>query len=106
MNSKLIWLLVLLVVSGGVYYLWKQIPDTPKNQTLGGYTQTLHNDEVRAQAVASSTNVVSVQQAVNKYRADKGSLPASLQDLTPDFLDHVPGGVQYDASTGTVSAAQ
>lgn len=106
MNSKLFWLLLLVLVGGIGYYIWSQIPDTPKSQTLGGYTQTLHNDEVRAQAVASSTNLSSVQQAVNKYRADKGSLPASLQDLSPDYLDHVPGGLQYDASTGTVSVAQ
>jgi len=106
MSSKLFWLLLLLALGAGGYYIWKQIPDTPKNQTLGGYADTLHNDEVKAQAVASSTNVVSVQQAVDKYKADKGSLPASLQDLVPDYLDHVPGGLQYDSSTGTVSVAQ
>jgi hypothetical protein len=104
MNNKLIWLAGLLVFGGAAYFAWKQIPDTPKSQTLGGYSQTLHNDEVRAQAVAASTNLSSVQQAVNKYRSDKGSLPASLQDLSPDYLDHVPGGLQYDAATGTVSA--
>ena len=106
MNSKLFWVLLLLLVGGVAYYLWNQIPDTPKNQTLVGYTQTLHNDELKAQAVASNTNVSSVQQSVNKFKAEKGSLPGSLQDLVPDFLDHVPGGLQYDPATGTVSAAQ
>jgi hypothetical protein len=95
-----------LAVGAGGYYLWNQIPDTPKSQTLGGYTQTLHNDEVRAQAVASSVNSSSVDQAIRKYKADKGNFPASLQDLVPDYLDHVPGGFQYDASTGAVSPAQ
>jgi hypothetical protein len=105
-NSKLIWLLVLLAVGGGGYYLWHQIPDTPKSQTFTGYTQNLQNDVVKAQAAASSMNTTSVQEAVKKYKVDKGSLPASLQDLVPDFLDHVPGGLQYDPTTGTVSAAQ
>jgi hypothetical protein len=106
MNSKLIWLLAFLAVGGLGYYLWNQIPDTPKSQTLGGYSQTLHDSEMRAKVAASSANSVEVQQAVNKYKTDKGSLPASLQDLVPDYLDHVPGGFQYDAATGTVSAAQ
>jgi hypothetical protein len=106
MNSKLIWLLVLVVAGAGGYYLWNQIPDTPKSQTLGGYVNTLQTDELKAKAVAASTNVGSVQEAVHKYKIDKGALPNSLQDLVPDFLDHVPGGLQYDPATGVVSAAQ
>jgi hypothetical protein len=56
--------------------------------------------------VASSVNHSSVDEAIRKYKSDKGNLPASLQDLVPDYLDHVPGGLQYDSSTGTVSPAQ
>ena len=103
--NKIIWLVVLLALAGGAYYAWKQIPDTPKSQTFGGYAQTLHNDEVRAQAAASLQNYSTLEDAVHKYLADKGSYPASLQDLVPNYLDHVPGGVQYDPSTGAVSAA-
>jgi hypothetical protein len=106
MNPKIFWLLLLVLLGGVGYYIWSQIPDTPKNQTLGGYAENLHADEQRAQAVASSVNLSSVQEAIRKYKADKGALPASLQDLVPDFLDHVPGGLQYDSSTGTVSAGQ
>jgi hypothetical protein len=106
MSSKLIWLLVLVAAGAGGYYLWHQIPDTPKSQTFTGYTQNLQNDVVKAQTAASSMNTTSVQEAVKKYKVDKGSLPASLQDLVPDFLDHVPGGLQYDPATGAVSAAQ
>jgi hypothetical protein len=102
--NKVIWVLIILAVAGGAYYFWNQIPDTPKEATLSGYTNTLHNQEMKAQAVASSTNVTSVQQAVNTYKANKGVVPPSLQDLVPDYMDHVPGGLQYDASTGTVSA--
>jgi hypothetical protein len=102
--NKVIWLLVFLALGGAAYYFWKQVPDTPKEATLGGYVNTLHNDEVKAQAVASSTNVISVQQIVNKYKTDKGSFPSSLQDLVPDYLDHVPGGLQYDSTTGMVAA--
>jgi hypothetical protein len=106
MISKLFWLLVLVALGWGAYYFWNQIPDTPKNQTLGGYVDTLQRDEAKAKVAASNVNVTIVQQAINKYKADKGNLPASLQDLAPDYLDHIPGGVQYDPSTGAVSPAQ
>jgi hypothetical protein len=106
MNPKLFWLLLLVLLGGVGYYIWSQIPDTPKDQTLGGYAENLHADEQRAQAVASSVNHSSVDEAIRKYKSDKGNLPASLQDLIPDYLDHVPGGLQYDSSTGTVSPAQ
>jgi hypothetical protein len=106
MSSKLFWVLLLALLGGVGYYVWQQIPDTPRNQTLVGYTETLHKDELKAQAAASNVNIGAVEQAIVKYKGDKGNLPGSLQDLVPDYLDHVPGGLQYDSSTGTVSAAQ
>ena len=104
--NKVIWVVVILAIAGVSYYVWNQIPDTPKSQTLGGYVHTLQNDEMKAKAVASTMNHNSVDDAVRKYKADKGAYPASLQDLVPDYLDHVPGGVQYDPATGAVSGAQ
>ena len=105
MNPKLFWLLLIVLLGGVGYYIWSQIPDTPKSQTLGGYVENLHADEQRAQAVASSVNLSEIKRAVEKYKADKGALPASLQDLVPDYMDHVPGGLQYDSATGAVSPA-
>jgi len=43
---------------------------------------------------------------VEKYKGDKGTLPASLQDLVPNYIDHIPGGLQYDPGTGKVTVAQ
>lgn len=105
MNPKIFWLLLVVLLGGVGYYIWLQIPDTPKSQTLGGYVENLHADEKRAQAVAVSVNLSEIQRAVEKYKGDKGNLPASLQDLVPDYMDHVPGGLQYDSSTGAVSPA-
>jgi len=102
--DKLFILLVILVLGGIGYYLWDTMQKAPKEATLPGYVNTLHNDELKAQAVAGHANVEIVQQAVNSYKNQKGTAPAALQDLVPDFIDHIPGGVQYDASTGTVSA--
>jgi hypothetical protein len=104
--GKLFILLVILVLGGIGYYLWDTIQKAPKEATLPGYVNTLQRDEQKAQAVAGHANVENVQAAISAYKSQKGVAPATLQDLVPDFLDHVPGGLQYDAATGTVSPAQ
>jgi hypothetical protein len=106
MSWKWILLLMVVVVGGAGYYLINQTPPPPKDATLDGYAHSLQNDEAKARAAAATANIQTVQDAVGKYRSMKGSNPASLQDLVPEYLDHVPGGLQYDASTGTVSVAQ
>lgn len=106
MGWKTIFVLALLIAGGIGYYLWGTIKQAPESATLPGYTNALKNDEIKAQAAAATSNVQTVQEAVNKYRGMKGSNPSALQDLVPDYLDHIPGGLQYDASTGTVSAGQ
>jgi hypothetical protein len=106
MNMKLIFLLIVLVGGGVGYYLWNQVPDTPKEATLPGYTKALQEDEKKARVAAATANLASVQEAVNKYHAEKGSWPASLQDTAPTYIDHIPGGLEYDSATGTVSVAQ
>jgi len=102
--DKLFILLVIVVVGGIGYYLWTVVESAPKEATLPGYANALQRDEQRAQAVAGHANIEIVQQAVNSYKSQKGAPPATLQDLVPDFIDHIPGGVQYDPATGTVSA--
>jgi predicted negative regulator of RcsB-dependent stress response len=106
MSWKFIFVVVLAIGGAVGYYLWHQTPETPKEQTLSGYTQALQTDQKKAREATSAANVTDVQGAVEKYRADKGSLPASLQDLVPDYLDHVPGGIGYDPASGAVSAIQ
>jgi len=106
MGWKTVFVLALLIVGAVGYYLWGVIQEAPKEATLPGYTNALKNDELKAQAAAATSNVQTVQEAVNKYRTMKNSNPSSLQDLVPEYLDHIPGGLQYDSSTGTVSAAQ
>jgi len=106
MSWKFILVVVILVVGGVGYYIWNQTPDVPKEATLDGYAHSLQRDEQKAQSVASSTNVQLVKEALEKYKSMKGANPASLQDLVPDYIDHIPGGVQYDPASGTVSPVQ
>ena len=105
MNGKVIFL-ALLLLGGLGYYLWGKVEQAPKEATLPGYTNALKADEQKAKAAAATANLASVQEAVNKYHAEKGVYPSSLQDLAPAFIDHIPEGLQYDASTGAVSVAQ
>ena len=106
MDWKVIFLLALLIAGGVGYYLWGKVEQAPPEATLPGYTNALKNDEAKAQAAAASMNLQAVQEAVRKYHEAKGSFPAALQDVAPEFIDHVPGGLQYDPATGTVSVAQ
>jgi predicted negative regulator of RcsB-dependent stress response len=106
MSWKFIFFVAIAIAGWVGWYIWKQVPETPVSQTLPGYTKALQRSQAKAETVASNANVLLVQEAVNKYRALKGSTPASLQDLVPELIDHIPGGVVYDPATGTVSAAQ
>jgi hypothetical protein len=106
MGWKFTFFVALLVVGGIGWYLWGVIKTAPKEATLPGYVDTLQRQEQKAHAVANMANLEMVKSAVEKYRGERGSLPPSLQDLVPLFMDHVPGGVVYDPTTGIVSAAQ
>jgi hypothetical protein len=105
MNWK--FLLMIALIVGGCYWLITSVMhQTPANDTPTAYVGALKNDENKAQDAAATANVQSVQEAVNKYKTMKNENPASLQDLVPDYIDHIPGGLQYDSGTGIVSAAQ
>ena len=106
MGWKFIILVAVLIVGGIGYYLWNQTPDVPKEATLDGYAHSLQRDEQKAQAAASTANLDVLRVAIEKYRSMKGSNPSSLQDLVPEYIDHIPGGVQYDPASGTVSPVQ
>ena len=106
MGWKFTLFVALLVVGGIGYYLWGIIKEAPKEATLPGYVNTLQKDVQKAQAAAALANLDVVKGAVEKYRSEKGSFPASLQDLVPAYMDHVPGGLQYDPATGNVSVPQ
>jgi hypothetical protein len=104
--GKLIFVVALLIVGGVGYLLWSKIEEAPKEATYDAYTKRVVAQEQKAKDVASSTNVDLVHDAVEKYKSMKGGNPATLQDLVPEYLDHIPGGVGYDPASGAVSAIQ
>jgi hypothetical protein len=106
MSWKAVFLLALFVVGAIGYFLWGKIEQAPPEATLPGYTNALKNDELKAQAAVAGAQLEGVKSAVEKYRSDKGSLPPTLQDLVPNYIDHIPGGITYDPSSGNVSVAQ
>ena len=106
MGWKAIFLLALLVAGAIGYYLWEKVEQAPPEATLPGYTNALKNDEIKAQAAAAGAQLDVVKSGVEKYHSDKGSFPAALQDLVPNYIDHIPGGITYDPATGNVSVAQ
>ncbi len=106
MSWKVVFLLALMIVGAIGYFLWGKVEQAPPEATLPGYTNALKNDEMKAQAVVAGTQLDSVKSAVEKYKSDKESFPPSLQDLVPNYIDHIPGGIAYDPSTGIVSVAQ
>lgn len=106
MDWKAIFFLALLIAGGVGYYLWNKVEQAPPEATLPGYTNALKNDEAKAQAVAAGANLDLVRTAVEKYKSMKGGNPATLQDLVPEYIDHIPGGIGYDPASGSVSVIQ
>lgn len=103
--GKLILFAVLLAGASVGYLLWTSQTTTPAPSAFTNYTQGLQDSEQKAQAAASGANLDNVRSAVEKYKSEKGGWPSTLRDLVPDYLDHVPDGLQYDPATGSVSAA-
>ncbi|ORX22345.1 prepilin-type N-terminal cleavage/methylation domain-containing protein [Thermoanaerobacterium sp. PSU-2] len=57
---------------------------------------------------ANSANLQIVQEAVERYNAENGNYPSSLNDLVPNYLKSIPTlqdgkTFNYDQSSGTVS---
>ena len=106
MGWKTVFLVALLIVGAIGYYLWGKVEEAPKEATLPGYTNALKNDEAKAQAAAAGAQLDVGKSGVEKYHSDKGAFPPALQDLVPNYIDHIPGGLAYDPATGNVSVVQ
>ncbi|MGF7397052.1 type II secretion system protein [Thermoanaerobacterium thermosaccharolyticum] len=57
---------------------------------------------------ANNANLQIVQEAVERYNAEKGSYPSKLDDLVPDYLKSIPTlqdgkTFEYDQEKGSVS---
>lgn len=96
----LILLLIAMAVSG---YLMigagTHEPNAPTPQNAQNLIEKAHN----AVAIADLSSLKSV---IDTYKAAKGKLPDSLQQLKDEgYIDRVPGGVNYDPATGAVTPA-
>jgi len=104
--GKIIALLVFVALGYGGYVLITSATKEAPKAGMDGYAGQLKRGEERAQSVMRESNVVLARGAVERYRGEKGALPSSLQDcVNAGYLERVPQGVAYDASTGAVSVA-
>ena len=103
MSWKVIIVLAAVVAGTIGYYIWNKTPDVPEDATFRGYTRNLTAAEQKAQAVLDADRFARVREAVEKYKMEKGEYPATLQDLVPQFMGQIPGGLAYDPSSGTVT---
>jgi len=103
MSWKVIIVLAAIVAGVIGYYIWNKTPDVPESSTFRGYTRSLTAAEQKAQAVLDADRFARVREAVEKYKMEKGEYPATLQDLVPQFMGQIPGGLAYDPSSGTVT---
>jgi len=68
--------------------------------------QNAHNLIDKAQNAVAIADLSSLKNVIETYKAAKGKLPASLDQLKDEgYIDRVPGGVSYDPATGAVSPA-
>ena len=107
--KKLLFIAILLAICYGIY-AWLE------NQSGGAVTKTMQQAAggqlvQGARAIESArekvgqANVETVKAAVNRFKAEQGRLPSSLQEMVDKgYLDSVPGGLTYDSATGEVKA--
>jgi hypothetical protein len=68
--------------------------------------QNAHNLIEKAQNAVAVADLSSLKNVIDTYKAAKGKLPESLQQLKDEgYIDRVPGGVNYDPATGAVTPA-
>jgi len=105
--GKLIGLLVIAGVCGGVYYLISSVkPENTPKMGMDGYVGTMKRTEDRAKDVMHQDNAANAHNAVERFHGEKNRYPDSLQEaVDAGYLEHVPQGVVYDPATGTVTAA-
>jgi hypothetical protein len=73
---------------------------------MDGYAGNLKRAEDHGRDAVHQDNVANANNAIERFRGEKGHSPASLQEVVDaGYLDHMPQGVTYDPSTGTASAA-
>lgn len=101
-------LLVLALLAGASYGIYSWLTTYAKAPLLGATSGQLEQGKAATAAatrVQREENVRSVQAVVDRYKAEQGSFPASLQELVDKgLMSEIPPGVSYDGSTGKVTA--
>jgi hypothetical protein len=98
--------LVIAGVCGGIYYLISSVkPENTPKMGMDGYAGNLKRSEDKARDVMHVDNAVNARNAVERFHTEKNRFPDTLQEaVDAGYLEHVPQGVVYDSSTGTVTA--
>ena len=101
-------LLIFAVLAGGAYGIYAFLTTYAKAPIIGATSGQLEQGKAAAAAatrVQREETARSVQAVVDRYKAEQGSFPASLQELVDKgLMSEIPPGVTYDPSSGKVSA--
>lgn len=101
-------LLVFALLAGGSYGIYSWLTTYAKAPIVSATSGQLEKGKAAVDAATRlqrQETARSVQAVVDRYKAEQGSFPASLQELVDrNLLSEIPPGVSYDASIGKVTA--
>ncbi len=100
-------LIILALLGGGSYLLYDWLSTYAKKPVLDATSGQLERGK---EAAAKAGRVVreeaarAVQVVVDRFKAEQGTYPASLQELLDKgHLTELPSGLSYDPGTGRVT---
>lgn len=101
-------LLIIAVLGGIGYGIYAWLTGYAKAPLLAATSGQLEKGKAATDAasrVVHEESARNVQAVVDRYKAEQGTYPASLQELVDkNLMSEIPPGVSYDASTGRVTA--
>lgn len=101
-------LLIIAILGGIGYGIYSWLTSYAKAPLLAATSGQLEKGKVATDAasrIVREESARNVQTVVDRYKAEQGVYPASLQELVDkNLMSEIPPGLSYDASTGKVTA--
>ncbi len=101
-------LLIIALLAGGSYAIYDWLSTYAKKPVLDATSGQLERGKEvaeKASRIVREESARTVQVVVDKYKAEQGTFPASLQQLVElNQLSEIPPGVSYDPASGKVTA--